>query len=74
MQWFSLIVILTMLVSILGIAIYLAMWSGKAARARNHPYADAVNIAGWLGLILGSVLWPLALVWAYAWLNFIVPF
>lgn len=37
---------------------------GKIARRRNHPWPDAVNIAGWIGLATG-ILWPLALVWAF---------
>jgi len=37
---------------------------GKIARNRNHPWPDAVNTAGWIGLATG-VLWPFALVWAF---------
>ena len=37
---------------------------GKIARQRNHPWPDAVNVAGWIGLATG-ILWPLALVWAF---------
>ena len=65
MKFFSLIVLLTTVVAIIGLVIGLAMWPGKTARARNHPYAEAVNIAGWVGLLAGGVLWPLALIWAY---------
>lgn len=42
----------------------LAVLPGKIARQRGHPQADAVKMAGILG-ILTFVLWPLALVWAY---------
>lgn len=65
-QFFSLIVLMSLLASIIGAIVALAIWPGRTARARNHPYADAINIAGWVGLIAGGVLWPLALVWAYS--------
>jgi len=65
-QVFSLIVLTITLVSIIGVIVALAIWPGRTARARNHPYADAVNVAGWVGILAGGVLWPLALVWAYS--------
>jgi uncharacterized membrane protein len=37
---------------------------GEIARRRNHPWATAVSVAGWIGL-LTAVFWPLALVWAF---------
>jgi uncharacterized membrane protein len=37
---------------------------GDIARKRNHPWATAVSVAGWIGL-LTAVFWPLALVWAF---------
>lgn len=42
----------------------MAVLPGRIARQRGHPQADAVKMAGILG-ILTFVLWPLALVWAY---------
>ena len=65
-QVFSLIVLTITLVSIIGVIVALAIWPGRTARARKHPYADAVNVAGWVGMLAGGVLWPLALVWAYS--------
>ena len=65
-QIFSLIVLVTLVSSVIGALVALAIWPGRTARARNHPYADAINIAGWVGMIAGGVLWPLALVWAYS--------
>jgi len=65
-QIFSLVVLVTIAFTLAGVMIALAMWPGKTARARNHPYADAVQIAGWAGILAGGVLWPLALIWAYA--------
>ena len=37
---------------------------GRIARSNQHPKARAINVLGWLGLLL-IVLWPLALAWAY---------
>lgn len=39
---------------------------GRVARSRQHPYTQAISVAGWVSLIFGGLLWPLALVWAYA--------
>jgi len=63
---FSLFVLATLLATMIGVIVALAIWPGRTARARNHPYADAINVAGWVGILAGGVLWPLALVWAYA--------
>ena len=38
---------------------------GKAARKRGHPQADAINVLGWLGLLLGIAPWLAAMVWAH---------
>ncbi len=38
---------------------------GKLARQRSHPQADAINVAGWLGLFTVGVVWVLAMVWAF---------
>jgi hypothetical protein len=66
MQIFSLIVLLTIGSTLLGLLVFLAMWPGRTARVRHHPYADAVNVAGWVTILTGGLFWPAALVWAYA--------
>ena len=38
---------------------------GKIAAQREHPQAEAIRVAGWLGLITLGVLWPFALIWAF---------
>ena len=48
----------------LFVAVDLAVLPGKIARKRGHPQADAVAMAGIIGLVTG-VLWPLAMAWAY---------
>jgi hypothetical protein len=38
---------------------------GHVARRRGHPWAEAVSVAGWITLLFGFVLWPIAMIWAY---------
>lgn len=61
---FAMIVLSTIVLSILGVAIWLAMWPGKVAHRRGHPQAEAINVAGWLGLLTG-IVWIAAMIWAY---------
>jgi hypothetical protein len=62
---FAWIVLLIFVAS--GVAIFfIAGWlPGHIAKSRNHPQAEAVTVAGWVTLIFGFALWPLALIWAY---------
>lgn len=61
---FALIVLFILVGLTIGIVVWLAMLPGKAAARRGHPQADAIRIAGWLGLVTG-IVWILALIWAY---------
>ena len=62
---FSWIVFVVMVLSVVGVIISLAALPGKTARERNHPQADAINVAGWLGLIFTlGVIWVIAMVWS----------
>ena len=38
---------------------------GNIARRRDHPQADAITAAGWLGIASLGILWPIAFVWAF---------
>jgi hypothetical protein len=56
--------------AILFMVIVVVVWlmgslPGHVARRRGHPYAEAVGVAGWVTLIFGFALWPIALIWAY---------
>jgi len=59
-------VILVLLV-LIGIWIFvkLAALPGQKALERSHPQAEAINVLGWIGLLLGVAPWLVALVWAY---------
>ena len=61
---FALLVLTVIIAAFLGAVVALAMLPGKIARDRNHPHADAIQVAGWLGILWG-IGWMIALVWAY---------
>lgn len=65
LDFIALLVLLVLLVAIVAALGVLGALPGYIARNRNHPQAEAINAAGWVGLIFGGVLWPLALIWAY---------
>ena len=54
---------------LLSVALYaayrLGALPGQIAKQRGHPQADAIRVAGWLGLLTLGLLWPLALIWAF---------
>jgi hypothetical protein len=60
--WIVLIVVILSTIGVIGIIGWLP---GHIAHTRGHPWARAVTVAGWVTLLCGFVLWPIALVWAY---------
>jgi O-antigen/teichoic acid export membrane protein len=62
---FAWIVLVVLVASTVFVIVFMAMWPGIVARRRNHPWAEAVSIGGWVTLFLGFVLWPIVLIWAY---------
>jgi amino acid transporter len=62
---FAWIVLIVMIICIVAGFVILAGLPGKIAKQREHPQADAINVAGWLGALALGVFWPLALVWAF---------
>ena len=62
---FTWIILIVLVASSVAVFIFLAMLPGIIARKRNHPWAEAVSVAGWVTLICGLALWPVALIWAY---------
>jgi len=65
LQIFALIILLTLLVTLVGIWILLAILPGKIAKKRKHPQAEAITVCGWWGAITMGLLMPLAFIWAY---------
>jgi hypothetical protein len=36
----------------------------KVAKARQHPYTEAIHVAGWLSLFTLHAIWPFVWIWA----------
>ncbi len=62
---FAIIVLVVAVLSAVAVFVIMGMAPGHVARRRGHPWAQAVSVAGWVTLIFGLVLWPLAFIWAY---------
>ncbi len=62
---FAIIVLVVAVSSTVLVFIILGIAPGYVARRRGHPWAQAVSVAGWVTLIFGFVLWPVAFIWAY---------
>jgi NADH:ubiquinone oxidoreductase subunit 6 (subunit J) len=61
---FATIVLILVIATVVGVLVVLAMMPGRIAAQRNHPQAEAINVAGWLGILTG-IIWILAMIWAY---------
>jgi Na+/H+-dicarboxylate symporter len=57
-DYFAIFVLVTLIAVAIAIFVALGMAPGYFAKSRNHPYAQAVEIAGW-------VTRPLSLIWAF---------
>ena len=62
---FAIIVLVVVIATVVAIFVTLGMLPGHIARKRQHPWAEAVSIGGWVTLIFGFVFWPLVMIWAY---------
>ncbi|MCV9997852.1 DUF3302 domain-containing protein [Pararhizobium sp. YC-54] len=62
---FAWIVLIVLVLSTVAVVVFLAMLPGTIAKRRNHPWAEAITVAGWVTLFLGFALWPIVLIWAY---------
>jgi hypothetical protein len=65
LDYFTFVVLILLTVAGLAGAVFLASLPGKIAADRGHPQADAIRVAGWLGLLTMGLLFPIALIWAY---------
>jgi hypothetical protein len=62
---FAWIVLIILIATLVAVFCLLGWLPGHVAKLRGHPWADAVRVAGWITLIFGFVLWPIAMIWAY---------
>ena len=53
---FAWIVLIILALSTVAVIVFLAMLPGTIAKKRNHPWAQAVTVAGWVTLFLGFAL------------------
>lgn len=58
------LIIVALIAAAVFLVIDLARLPGEIAARRGHPHADAVRIAGLIGIFTG-ILWVLALIWAH---------
>ena len=65
LDYFTFVVLAVLIAAGVALAIVLGALPGKIAEGRGHPQADAIRVAGWLGLLSMGLLWPFALIWAY---------
>lgn len=65
LDYFTFVVLGVLIAAGLYLAFVLGELPGKIAEGREHPQAEAIRVAGWLGLITLGLLWPFALIWAY---------
>lgn len=59
------IILVLLVLLLIWLYTVVAALPGKKATERGHPQAEAINILGWIGLLLGIAPWLVALVWAY---------
>src|SRR3977135_844249 len=62
---FAWIVLVILAASVVGVFCIAGWVTGHLAKSRGHRQAQAVTVAGWVTLICGFALWPVALIWAY---------
>ena len=60
--WIVLVILIAVMVRVFWI---MGSLPGHVARKRGHPQAQAITVAGWVTLVCGFALWPIALIWAY---------
>ena len=58
--------LILVVIVVIAILVFLKLGAlpGAKARERGHSQAEAINLLGWFGLLMGGVPWVIALVWA----------
>ncbi len=65
MSFVGFVILVLLVLLVVWIYVKLAALPGQTAIERGHPQAEAINVLGWIGLLLGVAPWLVALVWAY---------
>ncbi len=63
LDYFTLVVLILLVCVGLAGAAFLGALPGKIAADRDHPQADAIRVAGWLGLLTMGLFFPIVLIW-----------
>ena len=63
-DYFAWLVFIVIILAAVYVFVALAQLPGKTAGKRGHPQADAINVAGWVGIFTGAA-WVVAIVWAF---------
>ena len=62
---FAFVVFAVLIAVAVIVFVSLGQLPGRLARKWGHPQASAINVASWIGMATGGLLWPLALIWAF---------
>ena len=62
---FAWIVLIILIASVIGVFCIAGWLPGHIAKTPRPPMGEAVAVAGWITLIFGFALWPIAMIWAY---------
>ena len=62
---FAFVVFAILIFVALVIIVGLGKLPGQLASKWDHPQASAINVASWIGIATGGLLWPIALIWAF---------
>lgn len=65
LDYFALFILIVLAATALAGVLLLGYMPGRIAKQRAHPQAEAVGVCGWMGLLTGGLLLPVAYVWAY---------
>ena len=61
---FALVVLLILVATAIWLFVIIGRIPGRIAHEAGHPQAEAINLLGWFGLLLGGPGWVIALVWS----------
>jgi hypothetical protein len=64
LDYLSLVILLLGLTVTFYVFIFIHDIPYKIAKARGHPYQEAIHVAGWLSLFTVHAIWPFVWIWA----------
>jgi hypothetical protein len=64
LDYLSLVILLMGMTVTFYTFIYIHDIPYKIAKARQHPYEEAIHVAGWLSLFTLHAIWPFVWIWA----------